>query len=214
VRHLPEAWLRDAGAVGARGDVAAAGAQILARYAEPHRRYHGLAHLDSVLRTVDDLGTHATRLPVVRMAAWFHDAVYGPTAQDNEERSARLAETVLAGLRVDDATVSDVGRLVRVTTDHDPDPADADAAVLCDADLAVLASGTTAYQDYVSGVRAEYAHLDDATFVQGRAAVLRRLLAQEPLFRTPAGRSAWEATARENLRAELAGLGGVSGEPG
>jgi len=209
VRHLPEAWLRDARGVGGRGDVAAAGADLLARYAEPHRRYHGLGHLDDVLRHVDDLASAARQVEVVRLAAWFHDAVYDPTATDNEERSARLAEVALVGMRVDSLVAAEVARLVRVTADHAPPPGDTDGAVLCDADLAVLASAPAAYGAYVDAVRAEYDHLDDATFASGRAAVLRRLLDRDPLFSTDEGRQRWESSARANVTAELARLGGA-----
>ena len=206
MRHLPEAWLRAAAAVRARSDVAHVGADLLGRYAEPHRRYHDLALLDDVLRHVDELAEHAGDVRVVRLAAWCHDAVYDPTATDNEERSARLAETSLSELRVDDAIVAEIARLVRGTADHAPVPGDRDAAVLCDADLAILASGPERYQVYVEAVRAEYEHLDDGTFARGRAAVLRSLLGRDPMFSTPTGRDRWEAAARANVTAELARL--------
>ena len=48
--------------------------------------------------------------------------------------------------------------------------------MLLDADLAVLGSEPAAYQAYVTGVRAEYGHVDDAAWATGRAAVLRGLL--------------------------------------
>ena len=175
------------------------GADLLGRYAEPHRRYHDLAHLDDVLRHVDELAEHARDVHVVRLAAWFHDAVYDPTASDNEESSARLAETTLAELRVEDGIVAEVARLVRGTADHAPAPDDLDAAVLCDADLAILASGPERYQVYVEAVRAEYEHVDDGAFASGRAAVLRGLLARDPMFSTPTGRDRWEAAARANV---------------
>jgi predicted metal-dependent HD superfamily phosphohydrolase len=206
MRHLPEAWIRTTAAVGARGDVAQAGAELLGRYAEPHRRYHDLAHLDDVLRHVDELAEHAGDVHVVRLAAWFHDAVYDTTASDNEERSALLAQTTLSELRVEDGIAAEVARLVRSTADHAPAPGDLDAAVLCDADLAILASGPERYQLFVEAVRAEYEHVDDREFATGRADVLRSLLTRDQMFSTPIGRDRWEAPARANVTAELARL--------
>jgi len=211
MRHLPEAWLRAAAAVGARDDVAHAGADLLGRYAQMHRRYHDLAHLDDILRHVEELSDHARDIAAVRMAAWFHDAVYEPAAPDNEERSARLAESTLLQLRVDDDVVAEVARLVRGTADHAPEPGDLNAAVLCDADLAILASGPERYGLYVEAVRAEYGHLDDQAFARGRAGVLRGLLGRDRLFSTLTGRDRWEAGARANMTAELARLGGADG---
>jgi predicted metal-dependent HD superfamily phosphohydrolase len=155
-----------------------------------------------VLSRIDELGGS----DACRLAAWFHDAVYDPNATDNEARSARLAEEVLRGLRVPDVLVAEVARLVELTATHDPDPGDHDGAVLCDADLAVLASGPEEYGRYVEGVRREYQHLDDALFARGRGDVLRRLLARDPLFSTELGRVEWEARARANVERELRSL--------
>jgi predicted metal-dependent HD superfamily phosphohydrolase len=208
MRHLAVDWLALGRRIGARDDVAGAGANLLGRWAEPHRAYHDLAHLDEVLARVDLLAGEADHADAVRLAAWFHDAVYDPRAADNEERSAWLATTVLHRLQVAEPTVALVARLVRVTATHEAADGDRDAAVLCDADLGVLAATPARYSTYVDGVRREYAHVDDATFARGRAAVLRGLVGHETLFRTAYGREHWESAARANLQAELAGLEG------
>jgi predicted metal-dependent HD superfamily phosphohydrolase len=206
MRHLAVDWLALGRRIGARDDVAGAGANLLGRWAEPHRAYHDLAHLDEVLTRIGLLADEAEDADAVRLAAWFHDAVYDPKATDNEERSAWLATTVLHRLQVPESTVARVARLVRVTATHDVVDGDRDAAVLCDADLAILAATTARYSTYVDGVRREYAHVDDASFARGRAAVLRGLVAHEPLFRTAYGREHWETAARSNVLAELAEL--------
>ncbi len=208
MRHLADAWLRLAREVGARGDVAGTGAMLLGRWTEPHRGYHDLAHLDEVMRRLDLLVAETPHPAVVRLAAWFHDAVYDPTASDNEERSAELATTTLAALGLGPDVVAEVARLVRVTATHDVADADRDAAVLCDADLAVLAADPLRYESYVEGVRREYQHLDDTTFNGGRAEVLSRLLDRPQLFRTGYGRREWEEGARANAAAELRSLRG------
>jgi predicted metal-dependent HD superfamily phosphohydrolase len=208
MRHLADAWLRLAREVGARGDVAGAGAMLLGRWSEAHRGYHDLAHLDEVLRRLDLLADDTPHPATVRLAAWFHDAVYDPAASDNEENSAELATTTLAGLGLEPRVVAEVARLVRVTATHDADDADRDAAALCDADLAVLAADPLRYETYVEGVRREHQHLDDATFARGRAAVLSRLLDRPQLFRTAHGRREWEEAARANASAELRALRG------
>jgi predicted metal-dependent HD superfamily phosphohydrolase len=206
VRHLAPAWLELARRVGARDDVAGAGAALLGRWAEPHRAYHDLAHLSEVLERVDLLAGEADRPDAVRLAAWFHDAVYDPTAADNEERSADFAETSLTRIRLAPELVEQVCRLVRLTATHEVAEDDRDGAVLCDADLAVLASGAARYSTYVEGVRREYEHVDDATFARGRTAVLRGLLDRPAMFRTAHGRQVWEPAARSNVSAELAAL--------
>ena len=93
-------------------------------------------------------------------------------------------------------------RLVLLTAGHDASADDANGAVLCDADLAVLASPPEAYARYASAVREEYGHLPDDVFTAGRIAVLEHLLALPTLFRTPTARP-WAGPARANLAAEL-----------
>jgi predicted metal-dependent HD superfamily phosphohydrolase len=206
VRHLAVDWLELGRRVGARDDVAGAGAALLGRWAEPHRAYHDLAHLAEVLERVDLLAAEADQPDAVRLAAWFHDAVYDPTASDNEDRSAALAITTLRRLRLDEPLLAEVARLVHLTVTHEVADDDRDGAVLCDADLAVLAADELRYSSYVEGVRREYAHVDGAAFAAGRAQVLSTLLDRPALFRTAHGRSAWEQRARANVTAELSRL--------
>ncbi|GAA4694832.1 hypothetical protein GCM10023324_56960 [Streptomyces youssoufiensis] len=179
------------------------GENLLARWAEPHRRYHTTDHLIAVLNRVDELAHHADDPDAVRLAAWFHDAVYLPDRSTNEERSARLAERALPEAGVPPQTTAEVARLVRLTVEHDPAERDHNGQVLCDADLAVLAGGPQEYAAYAAAVRAEYAFVPDDAFRAGRADVLRQLLGQEHLFGTPTGQARWERVARRNLTTEL-----------
>jgi predicted metal-dependent HD superfamily phosphohydrolase len=176
---------------------------LLARWREPQRRYHTLAHLTAVLDRVEVLQEYAADPDVVRLAAWFHDAVYRPDRSENEERSAHLAVRALTEAGVSGARTAEVARLVRLTVSHDPADDDRDGQVLCDADLAVLAEHPAAYAAYTAAVREEYAFVPNSAFREGRSAVLRQLLALPALFRTPYGQEHWEATARYNIAAEL-----------
>ncbi|GAB2810867.1 hypothetical protein GCM10022221_05370 [Actinocorallia aurea] len=182
------------------------GEELLVRYAEPHRRYHTTAHLVAVLDLVDELVGEAGDPDAVRLAAWFHDAVYDPQRDDNEERSARLAERMLADTSLDPARAAHVAALVRMTKTHDPQ--DADGKVLCDADLAILAAEEAAYTAYTAAVRAEYSFVPDEYFALGRTAVLEQLLGLPALFHTESARARFDAAARANLAAELATLRG------
>lgn len=180
------------------------------RWGDPGRGYHDLEHLDEVLDRLDDLDA-AT--PAAVLAAWFHDAVYTGRPGRDERDSADLARSALTALGVPPARAGRVAALVAVTADHVPDGADPEAAALCDADLAVLASPPERYARYLVGVRHEHQHLPGPVFRLGRARVLRRLLARTvepdhpdgPLFGTPRGHALWSAAAAANLRAELDG---------
>ncbi|WP_406421268.1 hypothetical protein OH809_19110 [Streptomyces sp. NBC_00873] len=176
---------------------------LLARWAEPQRKYHTTAHLTAVLDRIDTLAGHAADPDAVRLAAWFHDAVYRPDRSENEERSAALAERALPEAGVPDAVTAEVARLVRLTVTHDPADGDTNGEVLCDADLAILAAAPKEYAAYAAQVRDEYGFVPDDAFRDGRAAVLRQLLGLPQLFRTPHGFTEWEPRARQNLLTEL-----------
>jgi predicted metal-dependent HD superfamily phosphohydrolase len=176
-------------------------------WSEPHRRYHDLAHLAAVLGLAGRLADAADDPDAVLLAAWYHDVAYDPERSDNEEVSAERARAGLRGL-VPDERVDEVARLVLLTKGHDPEPGDANGAVLCDADLAVLASPPDAYAAYASAIRTEYGHLSDAEFTAGRIAVLEHLLTLPALYRLPAVADEWTPLARANMAAELTLLRG------
>jgi predicted metal-dependent HD superfamily phosphohydrolase len=195
-------WVRHARRLAPDVDRVDLAVGLLARYDQPHRAYHDARHLAEVVAAVALLAEHADDLSCVVLAAWWHDAVYVVGADDNEAASAELARQTLTGWDVDPIRVAHVGDLVRVTAGHEAG-ADADAQVLCDADLAVLASPQHRYDAYAADVRREWAAVPDEAFGAGRAQVLRGLLDHDPLYRTSSARERWEVPARRNVEHEI-----------
>ena len=178
------------------------GRALLRRYAEPHRRYHDRAHLLQVLRMVDQLAGDED-LYLVRLAAWFHDAVYDLPEREltNEEASARLSIRELSRAGFEQEDITQVARMVRLTATHAPGARDPEGELLCDADLAVLAAPVDRYDAYVAAVREEYADVPEEQFLSGRLAVLEPL-ADGEIFRSGKAQSLKPA-ARANLEREL-----------
>jgi predicted metal-dependent HD superfamily phosphohydrolase len=204
---LVQRWAAAARGAGATaGDTAlvAAGEALLDRWREPWRHYHTVDHLAAMLAVVDAEGGSDP----VRLAAWFHDAIYDPRAPGdaNERESAALARAQLAGLGVPEAVAVEVERLVLLTAGHAVAAGDTDGELLCDADLAVLARPPAEYDAYAAAVRREFAHVPDELFRVGRAAVLQSLLDLPALYRRPALAERWEGPARANLERELRAL--------
>ncbi len=182
---------------------------LLIRYSEPHRRYHTATHIMLVLRHLHDLSPAPAKQPSpeVTAAALYHDAIYDPRADDNEARSAALAGADLAEIGWPADRLMSVESLIGATAGHLADgDGVGDTANLLDADLAILGAEPGAYQAYVNGVRAEYAHVDDDQWRSGRAHVLQHFLARPRLFATDFMYSAREHRARANIEAELAAL--------
>lgn len=178
--------------------------QLRSLYAEPGRAYHNATHILACLHTFDGLRDLAASPLTVELAIWYHDAIYDPTRQDNEARSADLAVEVLASVGLDQYC-QPVHALI-MATDHRQPSATSDQRLLVDIDLSILAAAAPAYQAYTEAVRREYGHFPDALYRPGRAAVLKKFLERPEIFTTEPGKARWEQRARENLEAEIRGL--------
>src|SRR3954469_13468337 len=88
---------------------------LVARYGEPQRHYHTLAHIDACLGWLDWYRGSAKRPECVELALWFHDAVYDPRASDNERQSAELASEALHHLRVPSPTIAVIQAQIEAT---------------------------------------------------------------------------------------------------
>lgn len=205
MQDLVRAWRTLMARHSTSSDIDDVGLALLARWSEPRRRYHDIGHLRDILGYVDVLAEHAADPDAVRLAAWYHDAVF-EGLPDDEELSARKAEADLGALGAPAEFVAEVARLIRMTAGHSPVAGDRDGEVLSDADLASLAVAPERYRRNSADIRLEFAHVADQTFFSGRARVIGALLAAPTLYRTPEARERWEQAARANLTAELARL--------
>jgi len=184
------------------------------RWAEPHRGYHDLRHLDEVVaalvelrpRAVDTEGEWAS----VVLAAWFHDAVYDVDAPaDNERLSADLARNTLSRNGVEAGIVDTVCSLVEASAAHDVADRRGPQAAFHDADLWILSAPEERFDGYCADVRREYAAVPDADYATGRTAILRPFVERESVYRTSHARRHWELAARRNVQRELDRLAGL-----
>ena len=183
-------------------------ASLAQRHREGGRHYHGMAHVEALLRWLDRSRDLAADAKAIEAAIWFHDAVYDPRSQTNEADSARLARSELGRLCWPEAAISRVEAMVLATADHAPrgDNADEDLRLFLDLDLSILGQAPPVYAAYVEAIRAEYHWVDEAGYRAGRRRVLEHFLAKPAIYQTARWRAAWEAQARDNLRGELARL--------
>ncbi len=211
---LLPAFVRSVQAVGGTADpdeIRTVGEALIDRWSSPERRFHNLKHLVAVLARVDELTEETHEPDAVRLAAWYHGIVFeaGVAAQrankagEDETASADVAESQLVALGVPQACAHRVHEMLVHLARHTPDPADPDTAVLCDADLGMLAVEPQRYKAYVEDLRAEYAHVAPLDFLRARRHILRKLLARPSLFLSPLSER-WEEPARQNVTAELA----------
>jgi predicted metal-dependent HD superfamily phosphohydrolase len=183
---------------------------VVGAYRAEGRHYHGVRHVAWVVRHVEAIAADhpVDDLNATVAAAFFHDAIYEPTRDDNEAESAAMAERAVREIGWTEPACRHVADLVMATARHDVEGVDRDTEVLLAADLAVLAAEPSRYAEYATAVRREYAHVDDAGWRLGRASVLRALLARPHLFAPGLALDEWERRARANLTSELASIAG------
>jgi predicted metal-dependent HD superfamily phosphohydrolase len=177
---------------------------IAARYSEPHRYYHTLAHLDALIRELSGIQSAVNDWELLVFAIAFHDVIYDTQRQDNEQASADYAGSKLSGLLAPERLQRCKAHILATRT-HEPG-ADPDRAFFTDADLAILGAGPAAYQEYSVQIRKEYASYTDAVYWPGRIKVLKHFLSMPVIFRTPVFYDRYEAQARKNLEAEIRSL--------
>src|SRR6185436_6842698 len=92
--------------------------ELLNNYTAATRQYHNLSHIKALLDWVELFRAHLQQPTAVRFAAWFHDAIYNTRRQDNEERSAELAQQELGRLHVSAVTINAVSAMILATKQH------------------------------------------------------------------------------------------------
>jgi predicted metal-dependent HD superfamily phosphohydrolase len=160
-----------------------------------------LAHLEECFARFDELRDVARRPAEVEIALWFHDAIYDPRRDDNEERSAAWARS-----SVPDASAGERIHALVMATRHESAPRNVDGQVMVDVDLAILGAPESRFDEYESEVREEYLFVPDAEYRRGRGAILHRLLSRPTIYSTRRFIARYEAQARANLARALARL--------
>jgi predicted metal-dependent HD superfamily phosphohydrolase len=185
--------------------------ELVARYREPHRRYHTLQHLDECLEKLDELASEAANPEEVELALWFHDAIYDLSRRDNEARSADWARAAVLAAGLPAEIAERVHALVMVTRHHAV-PADPDAKIVVDVDLSILGAPAPRFDEYEIQVREEYGLVPDLLYRRTRAGLLREFLARQTIFNTDLFIARCERAARANLERSIAKLAGWSKE--
>ena len=200
-RSFERAWH----GIGAEASGAALFDELLAAYAEPHRRYHTLQHLVECLQGFETVRALAQRPAEVELALWFHDAVYALQRGDNEAQSADWARRALSAAAVPAPAIQRVQELVMVTR-HRGLPEPGDQQLLVDIDLSILGASGARFSEYERQIRDEYGFVPDELFRHKRREILSAFLDRPRLYGSAHFHQALEARARENLRCAVVAL--------
>lgn len=174
---------------------------IVARYAESHRHYHNLHHLEAVVAELEPLQAKLHSWDAIVLAVAYHDIMYDVSRQDNEAKSATYAIHQLHSII--SREVLEVCRDMIIATRSHEYSANSDINYFTDADLSILGAKSEEYQQYAANIRAEYSIYPDLLYNAGRKKVLQHFLDMKQIFKTPEFYQRYEESARSNLKTEL-----------
>ena len=180
--------------------------QLVKCWSEKHRHYHTLQHLRECFERFEELRGDAKSPPQIAVALWFHDAIYDPKRDDNEDRSAEWARRAAIDAGMAEATAERLHELV-LATKHETMPDDPDTRLLVDIDLSILGADTVRFDESDLQIRREYAYVPEPEWKIARKKMLHGFLDRPRLFGTDRYYAEREARARENLQRALERLG-------
>jgi len=150
--------------------------KILDKYYNSQHRYHTAKHVDQLLSLVPFHTETDLDRDILSKAVMFHDSVYDPRANDNEERSCEEFKKCFPGY----ATTDQVCSCIMATKDHVLGKGKLEDALIT-LDLHIFSMGMTALMAYEDGIFNEYQFVPIDEYITKRLDVLVNLTAKMSL---------------------------------
>jgi len=141
---------------------------ILRPYAESHRFYHTINHLDEIVTELESKGFGSNT--ELLLATVFHDIIYDPRSTTNEEDSAKYFNEVFQG---DTSLKGEVTQIILDTKDHKPKSKL--SKIFSEADLNILNQPFSKLLEYESQIFKEFQFVDHSIYREKRIEVLKYL---------------------------------------
>jgi predicted metal-dependent HD superfamily phosphohydrolase len=152
--------------------------EILERWSEPHRAYHGPAHLADLLAQIKrHVELTVREREILTLAAIFHDIIYNPRRSDNEAQSAELFLNSVA-MDKDNADIQEIATIIRDTKDHVPSTHL--STIFSHMDMDVVRRPYEELLKWEAGIRHEYKHVPGIAYVVVRARFLGQMIKKYP----------------------------------
>lgn len=153
---------------------------LLDMWNESHRSFHNLNHLNDILDQINESWgggkIDEKQREKLILTALFHDIVYEPTRQDNEERSAQFFESLC--LNKKDKDILDIKEAILDTKTH------ASSTPLSESfnkyDMNIVERDFDQLLDWETGIHEEYSVYGNDAYKAGRLKFLESLLDKYP----------------------------------
>ena len=136
-------------------------------YLEPHRFYHNnWSHIKDLIRQLGDKDLYDNK--ALFLAAIYHDAVYNPKSQTNEEDSAAMFSKAFHG---NDSLRNEVVQIILDTKTHEPQSEL--SRIFCEMDMDILNRPFGELLDYEDKIFKEFQFVDWKIYQANRVAFLK-----------------------------------------
>jgi len=176
--------------------------EIVNAYSGRKRHYHTLSHLENILSQLTAVHEDIKNWKALLFTLYYHDIVYDAKKKNNEEQSAEKAKAIMTKIGVDKKTIQLTFDQIIATKQHETSE-NGDTNYFLDADLSILGSTWSNYENYFQGVREEYKMYPKVMYNPGRKKVMKTFLQMDRIFKTPYFYEKFEAQARNNIKQEI-----------
>jgi len=152
---------------------------VLAMWNESHRSYHTLTHLNDLIDQINE-NIHSfseKEYEKLLITALFHDCVYDPMKQDNEEKSAEFFLECCQNKSNQD--IKDINQMILDTKTHEASSRLSNNFIQFD--MNVITNGNyDQLLDWEKGIHEEYKVYGNDAYKEGRVKFLESLLDKHP----------------------------------
>ena len=173
--------------------------ELKLRHQEKHRKYHNVAHIESVLSEFSNSRHIAENPNSIELALWFHDAIYNTFSKSNEKDSADLAVSFISK-NSDNKELQQTVHSLIMATEHNFVPTLNDQRLMVDIDLSILGSGESQYAEFEAAIRKEYKYVPSFLFKKKRIELLQYFLNRESIYSHQHYVDSLEKQARLNIK--------------
>jgi len=173
---------------------------LINSYEYPERSYHNWNHVLACLKELNTYPTpnHDYHKDLISIAIYYHDCIYNPKKNNNEELSAEKAFIDLTALGFTTSYAIYVYKLIMFTR-HVEFCNFLSGQVIMDIDISILGKDALTFQSYEQSIRKEYNFASDEQYKSGRIIFLKSMLNKEHIYQTEFFRNKYEKKTRENI---------------
>ena len=181
---------------------------LINSYKYPKREYHNWNHVIACLKELEsypDSNHDEYNKDLIAIAIYYHDCIYDPKKDNNEELSAERAFIDLKALGYTLSLAMYVYDLIMLTKHKGPCNF-LSGQVLMDIDMSILGKDSLIFLSYELHIREEYNFLSVEEYRPGRINFLQSVLDKKCIYQTNFFRDKYEEAARENIKTLIKAL--------